>query len=425
VQAAVDAASAGHNIRIAGGDYSDPAGTVAVITKELQVSGGYGQSCADDAFDPDLHQTVLDGQWSGSVISITNAGNVLLLHLTLTHGDGSGSCGASHGCGGGIFAKDTNLYVGHCLITENVSSRTNDWGDGGGIYAANGDIEIWKSRIISNTASVTDSFYFATGGGVSLLSGKSVLRENEILENFAGNMPGFYGYGGGISVYSMWPAYVLSNTIQGNVVTYNKNGGGGGFYAGSSIVYLSGNRIEGNRIISETATGYGGGVYLEYNNTMTLTNNLIANNSAGAGSGGGIFIYDWSPSNPVLMANNTIADNGNSAVYIWDHDNISVTNNLIAGHAEGVFTLYPLSTMDTNLLWNASDPFTGTNAILEDPLLRHDYFLNPDSPAVDAGLTLPWLPVDLDGRPRPQGPKYDIGAFEGIKVDLFLPLVMR
>jgi hypothetical protein len=93
---------------------------------------------------------VLDAQWGGSVISITNAGDVLLMHLILTHGDGSGNCG-SEGCGGGIYATGTSLHVGHCVITDNVGSSTGYCGRGGGIYVHNwfhpAPAEIWDSRL--------------------------------------------------------------------------------------------------------------------------------------------------------------------------------------------------------------------------------------------------------------------------------------
>jgi len=152
VQAAVDTASSGHEIRIAAGTYI-PGGTVAVITKQLTLRGGYGQPCGDADFDPDLYQTVLDAQWGGSVISITNAGDVMLQHLTLTHGDGQDNCpGWPGSCGGGIYASGTNLYVGQCVVTDNVGGMVGG-ANGGGIYAyANGHhVEIWESRIVNNT----------------------------------------------------------------------------------------------------------------------------------------------------------------------------------------------------------------------------------------------------------------------------------
>jgi hypothetical protein len=42
----------------------------------------------------------------------------------------------------------------------------------------------------------------------------------------------------------------------------------------------------------------------------------------------------------------------------------------------------------------------------------NDYHLQPSSPAINAGLTLPFIPTDFDGNACPQGAGYDIGADE-------------
>lgn len=42
-----------------------------------------------------------------------------------------------------------------------------------------------------------------------------------------------------------------------------------------------------------------------------------------------------------------------------------------------------------------------------------DYHLKEGSPAVDAGETLADVPTDLEGTPRPVGPTFDVGAYEG------------
>jgi hypothetical protein len=43
---------------------------------------------------------------------------------------------------------------------------------------------------------------------------------------------------------------------------------------------------------------------------------------------------------------------------------------------------------------------------------KRDFPLRPDSPALNAGMTLGEVAADLEGRPRPQGQAYDIGAYE-------------
>jgi hypothetical protein len=41
-----------------------------------------------------------------------------------------------------------------------------------------------------------------------------------------------------------------------------------------------------------------------------------------------------------------------------------------------------------------------------------DAHLQLGSPAIDMGLTLPDVPTDYDGTARPQGIRFDLGAFE-------------
>ena len=50
---------------------------------------------------------------------------------------------------------------------------------------------------------------------------------------------------------------------------------------------------------------------------------------------------------------------------------------------------------------------------VDDPSVPNAY-LQAASPAIDAGLTLADVPVDYAGTTRPQGLRFDIGAFEFI-----------
>jgi hypothetical protein len=429
-----------------------------VITKELVLEGGYSPGFV---FDPDLYQTVLDAQWGGSVISITNAGDVLLHFLTLTHGDGTGNC-FSGGCGGGIYVKDTNVHIGYCVITDNVGSTAGS-GAGGGIYVSNystgGYVDVWESHIVSNTANTEPPPLQngGSGGGIHISGGTVSLRENQVLDN-VGHVS-YLGSGGGIYLDIVSGAEVLTNTIRGNKAATSmwSSFGGGLLLGSSSAVYVAGNRIEDNwtnptggtgfgagvlvwhsdahlarnTIISNSmgtmATPFGKGVYIESSTPVTLSNNLIACNAAGV-YGAGVYVGRYiSPASQALLVNNTIADNGGSGVVAQWYAVVTMTNNLIVTHTVGLTNTHPASSTvsaDTNLFWNTNDPITGTNAILEDPLLTADYHLGSGSPAIDAGLTIPWLTVDLEGTPRPQGSGYDIGAFEA-RGGVYLPVILK
>ena len=452
VQAAVDAASAGNEIRIAGGAYN-PGGTVAVITKELRIIGAFDPATFDGP-DPDMYQTVLDAGWGGSVISITNAGDVLLQHLMLTHGDGSGNCG-SNGCGGGIYAMGTNLHAGHCVITNNVGSRSGG-AMGGGIYVYNNHVDLWGSRIVSNTAaySSSTSFQYGHGGGVFVQMGTASLWENEVLDNVGSVL---HGGSGGIHLSNVAQASVLTNTIRGNSANVSNywSSGGGLYIVGSSAVYISGNRIEDNWaallagygggayvynsdahlarniIISNTTGtlhGYGGGVCVLGTTPVTLSNNLIARNHASTYGGGVCAGRSVPPASQAILVNNTIVDNGDTGVMAEAYAILTITNNIVADHAVGITVTVPASatvTADHNLFWNTADPIVGTNAVLADPSLWPSYRLRDGSPALNAGLAIPWLRVDLEGNPRPQDGAWDIGAFEGARWEVYLPLVLR
>jgi hypothetical protein len=461
IQHGVDVADPWDSILVADGTYTSGVGTVGAITKALWIEGAYAPDFGGGP-DPDLYETVLDGQWGGSVISITDAADVGLTHLTLTHGDGTDNCGSGLGRGGGVYAEGTNVHIGHCIITGNVANTAGINGRGGGIYVdANGRmVDIWNSQIVSNTANTDpSSSYVSWGGGIYIQYGTVSLVENQFLDN-VGSDAGASGKGGGILLYGVTQADVLTNTVRGNRAGVGTSGGGGGLcvYAFSSSVYVASNRIENNWtspdvtgegggvLVADSDThlahntiignatgdawmGPGGGVYIASHRPVTLSNNLIAHNEASV-YGGGVYV-SWYvlPASHALLVNNTIADNGDSGVTARYYADLTMINNLIAGHTTGLTTLGPFTgtiSADTNLFWNTSDPITGSNAIVEDPLLMPDYRLRAGSPAVDAGLTIPWLTTDLEGKARPQGSGYDIGAFEGeVWWDVYLPLVVR
>lgn len=78
---------------------------------------------------------------------------------------------------------------------------------------------------------------------------------------------------------------------------------------------------------------------------------------------------------------------------------------------------------DYNLMWNSDGSTPRLTGYTIQPHDKHgvdpkfvsnfgDLHLQPDSPAIDAGITIAEVTDDYDGNPRPRGPAYDIGPFE-------------
>lgn len=88
VQDAVDTASPDSEIRIAGGSYTDPGGTVISINKRVSVVGGWDSTCG--IHNPELYPVVLDSVHllTTSDATYTNGHlGVILFRATATYDD--------------------------------------------------------------------------------------------------------------------------------------------------------------------------------------------------------------------------------------------------------------------------------------------------------------------------------------------------
>ncbi len=124
-------------------------------------------------------------------------------------------------------------------------------------------------------------------------------------------------YGGG--VYLSWSsARLVNNTIQNNVAS-TVLGSGGGLYLDGGSPALESNVIESNEALS------GGGVHLS-NSNATLEGNTINDNKAGRG-GGVEFIYG----SPTLTGNVIKGNTGSagSGLYLFDSEPTLINNAII------------------------------------------------------------------------------------------------
>lgn len=468
VQQALDIADPGDHIYVAGGVYTDPAGTVAVITKTLTLQGGW--SADFTARDPISYPTTLDAQELGSVMRIISATGQTVSPtvdgLIITHGDASddGGCGGgiyiegagallvnnvisgnvAHssglGYGGGIYLTNSlsSLVISGNVVQGNIAS-TGGAGYGGGVYLEKGLAAISDSVIQSNTSSIADE---GIGGGILLREGTGTLTGNLIQYNVGSSVSA--GEGGGL--YSVGSVVVLrDNTFRDNVASGPAMGNGGGLYSWTDLALTAERNVflSNTATLSPTASGNGGGcaIYVARPiGSFTMTNNLIAHNRAGE-YGDGVFIWSFGVEPPYgSLVNNTIADNApdeeSEGVFIARTGIFTMVNNIVAGHALGITcTQTALVTGSHNLFWdNASDPITATGAILGDPCFvdaaAGDYHLSAGSAAIDQGTSDGAPPTDLDGDLRPVGEGVDIGADEFVasvepQRDVYIPLLLR
>jgi parallel beta-helix repeat protein len=462
LQTALAQATGGDTIYVAQGTYTGTGAAVVTVTQSITLYGGWdGSPTGDVVRDLDTYPTTLDGENARRGVYISEGITPTLDGFIVTRGNATGLGGTPYDQddGGGVYSEDASPIIVNNVITNNLGSSSADtYGEGGGIYLVNASATavISGNTIISNTASTG---YTGYGGGIVLYESDATVEGNRVLSNTGSTA--HTGFGGGIWISRDHP-WVVSNTIQWNKASAanETSGRGGGLYLsytsglvesnliannqtdpyktghGGGVYDLYGSpTLNGNRILSNTAM-LGGGIYVFRSTTFTLTNNVIAQNTAQ-----GMYFYG-STSNPVtgMLANNTIAHSLNEGVFLRDHVALTLTSNIIAGNVKGIWTTSATTaTVDHTLFFgntsgdteglgsiSSTNEITGSDPLFVDPA-GWDYHILLGSPAIDAGAAVPWLTTDIDGdaRPWPTGGIYDIGADEAQYLSVYLPLVLR
>ncbi len=213
---------------------------------------------------------------------------------------------------------------------------------GGGLYMVNSSPTIANNTITGNGASRWGIGY---GGGLYLSGSSATVTNNTISDNNAGR------YGGGLCLSGL-SATVANNTITGNT-TEDEISRGGGLYitGGTPSATITDNMIADNsadkggglyvsyspptitdNIITANGARLGGGLYLDHH-SATVTNNAIAGNRS-SGSGGGIYLEETSPT----IASNTITGNaasGNGGGLSMYQSPATIANNTFTANGSG------------------------------------------------------------------------------------------
>lgn len=200
----------------------------------------------------------------------------------------------------------------------------------------------------------------------------------------------------------------------------NEDAGGGIYNDGSNLT------VSAVRLASNTAR-LGGGLYSGAGNLLLQNSLLYENSAANGGNGGGLYISTGT----ATLQHNTFYNNhaqGNGGAAYINNGSFIVTNTIFATNTGNAlylsasaapamaYNLYQGNTNNDYVVNGVPGTPPGTGNLFADP-----QFVNPasdppnfnvrsSSPAVDANPV--GLSIDYANTPRPQGPGYDIGAYE-------------
>ncbi|MDX9955279.1 MAG: right-handed parallel beta-helix repeat-containing protein [Anaerolineae bacterium] len=214
VQAAVDAAPPGAELRLATGVYTGintQGGKAQVIylAKNLTLRGGYTPTDWTTP-DPAANVTTLDAQGLGRVAHITgNATQVTLTGLHLILGSaidlgGHEPAGGNEDAGGNLYIDGATVTLQDCQIRAGVAA---DPGCGGGLYLRNGVLTATRTRFEENTA--------GRGSGAYFVNATTRLVESTF---YANHSPIAGGTGPALTVaggaFTLSDSTVVANTAQ-------------------------------------------------------------------------------------------------------------------------------------------------------------------------------------------------------------------
>jgi hypothetical protein len=173
-----------------------------------------------------------------------------------------------------------------------------------------------------------------------------------------------------------------------------------------------------NNVIYNIKQGWAIQVYPKSRAHMNILNNTIAFGNQYKGKLGAIVM--WAPSTGGMkVSDSTIANNifyevNTAAIWMGGEGrgapmrfaNVRISNNVISN---GVLLFAEKNVGASGLI--LADNLEKTDPKFADPA-AFDFHLRSDSPAIDAGLALPGVGADYDGRARRRGGRVDIGAYE-------------
>jgi len=302
VRAALGAASAGSVVKVAGTcsgvTTQGGAKQVALITQTLTLRGGYTNTEWTNSY-PVTQPTTLNAFGGGRVISASTAAT--LEGFTLTNGYVSGSPG------GGLYSANA-ITLTRMTFYSNTATGTSGTRQGGGAYLG-GVAQISGTAFLTNTA-------YAEGGGAYLSAGGSYLTNTIFMGNQSTNSEG-----GGLRVFASSAVVADGLTFYGNRAL--GSGGGASSWDGPSGQLLN------SQVISNSASGTGGGFY--FHQAATVSNTTFLSNKSG-GNGGGAYFNGTATVTYTTLLSNTSGSYGGGAYF---NNDATITHTTFLSNTAG------------------------------------------------------------------------------------------
>jgi hypothetical protein len=260
--------------------------------------------------------------------------------------------------------------------------------------------------------------YNMPGGGISAIESDYITIENNKVYNNAWYM---IWAGSGISVFHSMDSdtntTTYKNIVRNNIVHDNE----------TKVKWIDVKRYsDGNGIIIDDNKNEQIN-WVAYKGKTLVINNVSYNN-------GGSGIHAFNSAN-IDIVNNTLYNNNQSPhlayaqLFASSSEKVNLFNNIVYSRdlrpGETKYDMNNATGSDlviyaNNIYYNGGTPLeVGINDVIADPKfvsldpMSEDFLrLQSDSPAIDRGTRTLAPAIDLEGASRPQGEKYDIGAYE-------------
>lgn len=288
----------------------------------------------------------------------------------------------------GTYSANNAYFIFDGLILEGTgAANLNYWTIGNGshhIIARNLGIKHWK------------------GHGILVSGADNVQIVNcKIHDQISlSGLPGERWYG-------IYYHHGDNGLIEGNNI-YNNPGGGMQLYPGpiTGLVVRRNAVHDNNSLVSSNL----GGIIVAQNSDTPITgveisNNLIYNNGSAPVHGPSTGLKLFYGASGVKVWNNTIYGNRGHGIDVGTADvaNTVIQNNIVYANESSAINNVGTGTIQNNNL-TSNPSFVNAGAF--------NFDLQTSSPAIDAGMALSKITMDIKKTPRPQGATHDIGAFE-------------